>query len=236
MGKVYNVSSRILYYNMSFEHNGYEWVRPEASGRRGGYWRKIPATRKNPTYGQRLHRLRFSEAAMSTRGLYGTTKLADSREVSKSALTLGNILRSPSDQSIREIPMVSRMPFAEINDIPKPAQDKGLLRALLEYSLAERERLEAERLAQLKRESQLRGQLREERLREVREREKESQRLFEEHIRRLDSLSAKHNAEWDRLQERIDDIKRKIEKKTEPKVNGLTALAMLLATGTLGLS
>ncbi len=91
---------------MSLEDHGYEWVQPEASGRRGGYWRKIPDNREHPSYRQAAHRLHFSRIASLTRGLTGTKQLSDGREVSRSALLIGALLqRSNKEEDIYPKPV-----------------------------------------------------------------------------------------------------------------------------------
>lgn len=103
---------------MSYEYDGYEWVQPETSGRRGGYWRRIPSNRNSPTEAQIHHRIRFGEAAGTTRGLNGVELLPDGREVSRSAITLGNMMREMPEQD-----QVFENRFASIsghNGIPEP--------------------------------------------------------------------------------------------------------------------
>ncbi len=81
---------------MEIEKEGIEWVSAEESGRREGYWRKIPVTRENPTQDQLDHRSRFAQAAKATAGITGTVESPDGRDVPLSAVVLGDNLRSVS--------------------------------------------------------------------------------------------------------------------------------------------
>jgi len=101
---------------MSFEYKNYEWVAPEASGRRGGYWRRIPYTRMDPTKAQVAHRLHFSRIAALTRGLKGTEILSDGRELSRSALLIGELLQR-SNQQEEIYPRLTPLPPIRPNDI-----------------------------------------------------------------------------------------------------------------------
>lgn len=121
---------------MGFEYQNFEWVQPEASGRRGGYWRRIPSNRTSPTEAQVQHRLRFGEVAGTTRGLKGVELLPDDREVSRSAITLGNMLRETpkKDQAFeRDFSSLSGhdgIPEPEVSPIeaalPKPSPSRDL--------------------------------------------------------------------------------------------------------------
>ncbi len=66
-----------------------EYVRPEQTGRRGGYFRKKPL-RDSPK--QRKHRLRFSISAYDLFDTKGTITLKDGRQISNFAQTLGDAL------------------------------------------------------------------------------------------------------------------------------------------------
>lgn len=83
---------------MSFTHGDYEWVQPETSGRRSGYWRRISGNREDPSEAQAKHRLHFARIAAATRGLKGVEKLTDGREVSRSALLIGTLLQRNNPQ------------------------------------------------------------------------------------------------------------------------------------------
>lgn len=217
---------------MSFEYDGYEWVAPEASGRRGGYWRKIPDTREHPTYGQVAHRLAFSEAAVSTKGLYGTEPTSDGRQFSRSAIALGEMLRSPADQyneseqdmPVQDIPDVpgtaTTRQIDEIAAAPAPQfrpQDE-MFDILMKHAIAEREKHEANRLALLEKERELYT----ERMKQDFERSKaavdERMKRTESLIRKLNTPSNKtEDAALSRLKKQIEEIQHKLEEKTVPK-------------------
>lgn len=210
---------------MSFELNGYEWVSPEASGRRGGYWRKIPDTRTNPTVAQAQHRLKFAEVAVDTRGLCGTVPTSDGRQVSKSAVALGEILRS-DELCSADIPVqVEEIPKARVTattqhikdiaaQVPKAGPQDALFNALIHYAAAERERREAE----LKKERQLwAAGLEKERERTNLASEK-SQKAFEERMKRISAFAEKRDAEWSKIEKRIEEIQRKLEEKQAPPI------------------
>ncbi len=72
---------------------GIEYVSPEKSGRRTGYFRKRPCTRECPTLKQALHRLKFSSTAAETYGSTGTVLIEDDRRISLSAKLLGDKLK-----------------------------------------------------------------------------------------------------------------------------------------------
>lgn len=67
-----------------------EYVKPEQTGRRGGYFRRKPA-RNSPK--QVEHRLRFSTVAYDHFGVRGTSALSDGSRISKAARAIGNKLR-----------------------------------------------------------------------------------------------------------------------------------------------
>ncbi len=102
-----SIIHQVNFMFMSIEYKGYEWVQPEASGRRGGYWRRIPRTRLFPTGSQARFRLHFSKIASLTRGLTGTKKLPDGREVSKSALLIGALLKRSNTEENTHIKLAS---------------------------------------------------------------------------------------------------------------------------------
>ncbi len=79
-----------------------EYVRPEISGRRQGYFRRRPA---RDSLKQVEHRLNFSTIAYHKFGTKGTTVLNDGRVISKAARAIGNELRgtgSTRDPIIKE--------------------------------------------------------------------------------------------------------------------------------------
>lgn len=67
-----------------------EYVKPEKSGRRAGFFRRIPA-RNSPK--QLQHRLNFSRVAYDKFGIKGTTVLKDERIISNVARAIGEELR-----------------------------------------------------------------------------------------------------------------------------------------------
>jgi hypothetical protein len=78
-----------------------EYVKPERSGRRAGYFRRKPG---RDSLKQLKHRLRFSEIAHSRFGIKGTIPLKDGRRISKVAELIGNELRETgnNDQTEKE--------------------------------------------------------------------------------------------------------------------------------------
>lgn len=67
-----------------------EYVKPEQTGRRGGYFRRKPS-RDSPK--QIQHRIDFSKVAYGLFGEQGVTPLEDGRIISKIAIAIGDKLR-----------------------------------------------------------------------------------------------------------------------------------------------
>lgn len=67
-----------------------EYVRPEQTGRRGGYFRKKP---RRDSLKQLKHRVKFSKTAYDQFGTKGTAVLKDGRTIAKIAEIIGDELR-----------------------------------------------------------------------------------------------------------------------------------------------
>lgn len=67
-----------------------EYVKPDQTGRRGGYFRRKP---RRDSVRQLKHKLNFSMVACDQFGIKGTTILNDGRIISKAARAIGNELR-----------------------------------------------------------------------------------------------------------------------------------------------
>jgi len=79
-----------------------EYVRPEKSGRRAGYFRRRPG-RDSPKQVQ--HKLKFSRVAYHQFGTKGTAVCNDGRVISRAAEMIGNELRgigSDNDPKVKE--------------------------------------------------------------------------------------------------------------------------------------
>lgn len=80
-----------------------EYVKPEQTGRRGGYFRRKPA---RDSLKQIQHRLNFSKVAYDQFGIKGTSVLKDGRVVSKAARAIGDELRGTG--GIRDLKMEAK--------------------------------------------------------------------------------------------------------------------------------
>ncbi len=69
---------------------GLEYVKPELTGRRGGYFRKKPGRDSSK---QLEHRLKFANVASTYFGKKGVTVLNDGRVITKAAEAIGDDLR-----------------------------------------------------------------------------------------------------------------------------------------------
>lgn len=90
------------------EAMGVEYVSGSADGRRQGYFRKIPRTRKEPSIRQCEHRLVFTETANETFGARGVVKTPDNRQISSNAAKIGDKLRG-TGQPRREPSMQEKL-------------------------------------------------------------------------------------------------------------------------------
>ncbi len=76
-----------------------EYVRPEKSGRRAGYFRRRPG-RDSPK--QLQHKLKFSTVAYHQFGTKGTAVCNDGRVISRAAEMIGNELRGTGSKDPKE--------------------------------------------------------------------------------------------------------------------------------------
>lgn len=87
-----------------------EYVKP--GGKRGGYYRRKPYTRKSPSEHQAEHRLKFSLISTENYGETGTVPLPDGREITRAAALLGDKLKgtgSPKSKEQKEFERLSKI-------------------------------------------------------------------------------------------------------------------------------